>query len=247
MTSSKMKSRITVITVNYNDAFGLQKTLESLHSQNYKSWDHIIIDAASTDSSLSVIKKNAKFISKWVSEKDQGIYDGMNKGIAFAKTDWIILMNSGDIFYDSSSLNEAAKLISDDVSVIYTDTIVRRAYDRYIICNHETMRIVHQSILYRKSLHKKYGNYFVKTPIINSDFIFLNLCRNEVWQKSSHPLSIVEGYGLSSSIKSFYQKHAISFLFGDDSSIKLASILLLYPLYRFIKKPFVLLKNILKL
>lgn len=91
--------RLSIITINYNDAEGLRKTLVSVASQTCRDIEHIIVDAASTDGSVDVIKEYAKTSTHpviWSSEKDKGIYDGMNRGIRKASGDYCQFLNSGD-------------------------------------------------------------------------------------------------------------------------------------------------------
>lgn len=92
--------KLSIITINYNNAEGLRKTLASVAFQTYPNIEHVIVDAASTDRSVEVIKEYAD-VSKhtviWSSKKDKGIYDGMNRGIKKATGDYIQILNSGDI------------------------------------------------------------------------------------------------------------------------------------------------------
>ena len=91
---------LSIITINRNNAAGLVKTLNSVASQNQKNFEHIIIDGASTDDSVSVIKEyvtNTQNQVRWVSEPDDGIYNAMNKGIRMAEGEYIQILNSGDI------------------------------------------------------------------------------------------------------------------------------------------------------
>ena len=83
-------SLITIITVNYNNETGLEKTLKSVCTQSYNDFEYIVIDGGSTDGSLEIIERYKSFISYWVSEKDNGVYHAMNKGINRAKGDFIL-------------------------------------------------------------------------------------------------------------------------------------------------------------
>lgn len=92
--------KISIVTINYNNVEGLRRTLASVAAQTYRDIEHIIVDAASTDGSVEIIKEYAD-VSKhtviWSSKKDKGIYDGMNRGIKKATGDYIQILNSGDI------------------------------------------------------------------------------------------------------------------------------------------------------
>ena len=97
--------RLSIITINYNNAEGLRKTLASVASQTYANIEHIIVDGASTDGSVDVIKEYANQLHithstihlLWSSEKDNGIYDAMNRGIRKATGEYVQILNSGDL------------------------------------------------------------------------------------------------------------------------------------------------------
>ena len=99
----------SVITINYNNVDGLSKTIASVLSQVNKDYEFIIIDGGSTDGSLDVINKSADKLSYWVSEKDTGPFQAMNKGVRRAKGEYCIFMNSGDSFYDNYVLEIFSK------------------------------------------------------------------------------------------------------------------------------------------
>lgn len=101
--------KYSIITINYNNKEGLHKTIESVKSLHSEEYEYIIIDGNSTDGSVDIIKDNESFITYWISEKDNGIYNAMNKGIRQARGEYIIFMNSGDIFYDPEVLNNVGK------------------------------------------------------------------------------------------------------------------------------------------
>ncbi len=88
---------ISIITVVFNNASHLQKTLNSIFDQKYQNYELIIIDGGSTDGTLDIIKKNENKIDKWISEKDNGIYDAFNKGMKLAEGDYLGFVNSDDI------------------------------------------------------------------------------------------------------------------------------------------------------
>ena len=98
--------KLSIITINFNNRYGLRKTIESVVNQTWQEFEYIIIDGGSTDGSVEVIKEYADRIDYWVSEPDKGIYDAMNKGIDQAKGEYCLFMNSGDCIYQSTTLEE---------------------------------------------------------------------------------------------------------------------------------------------
>lgn len=104
---------ISIITVTYNDCSGLEKTLQSVQNQTYRNIEHIIIDGGSIDATFDIIKKYENGIHYWVSEKDEGIYDAMNKGIDIANGDFVIFMNAGDGFYEPGTVEKVLSQIND--------------------------------------------------------------------------------------------------------------------------------------
>ena len=105
-TSLKEKPLITVITVVFNGEQYLEGTILSVINQTYDNVEYIIIDGGSTDGTLDIIRKYEHAIDYWVSEKDRGIYDAMNKGIDLATGEWLNFMNAGDNFYCSKTISE---------------------------------------------------------------------------------------------------------------------------------------------
>ena len=105
--------KLSIITVNYNDAKGLERTIRSVISQSYRDFEFIVIDGGSSDESLDIIKKYERYINYWVSEPDGGIYPGMNKGLRQAKGDYVNFMNSGDSFHSTDVLERIFSLDAD--------------------------------------------------------------------------------------------------------------------------------------
>ncbi|MCX6276121.1 MAG: glycosyltransferase family 2 protein [Bacteroidetes bacterium] len=97
---------ISVITINRNNAAGLQKTMLSVCAQDFKDLEYIVVDGASDDGSLQVVEANKGCVSHFISEKDKGIYDAMNKGIAKASGEYLLFLNSGDRFAESNVLTK---------------------------------------------------------------------------------------------------------------------------------------------
>lgn len=101
--------KYSIITVNYNNKTGLEKTIKSVISQTFKDFEYIVIDGGSTDGSVEIIREHADEITYWVSESDKGIYNAMNKGVMKAQGDYLNFMNSGDCFHSINVLSEILK------------------------------------------------------------------------------------------------------------------------------------------
>lgn len=114
--------KISIVTICYNVADDLNKTIHSVASQTYTNIEYIIVDGNSSDNSLKVIHEHEHTISKWISEPDKGIYDAMNKGIDMSTGDWIIFMNAGDLFYNQTIIEKLCdKLYDPSVGIVYGD------------------------------------------------------------------------------------------------------------------------------
>lgn len=114
--------KITVVTVCFNAEKTLEKTIQSVINQTYDNIEYIIIDGASTDGTLDIIKKYESKIALWKSEPDKGIYDAMNKGIKLATGDWINFINAGDVYNNCNVLSSFFKEVSKNTTIAYGDT-----------------------------------------------------------------------------------------------------------------------------
>ena len=179
--------KLSIITINYNNAEGLRKTLASVAAQTYKQIEHVIVDAASSDGSVDMIKEYAEetaYPVSWSSKKDKGVYNGMNIGILRATGDYIQILNSGDILAapdvtermisELDSLNAKRSSLNDDsIAILYGNML--KSYDGKTIINRDTCgngMYTPESFLYfykgtlnhdcayiRRDLFDKYGLY----------------------------------------------------------------------------------------
>lgn len=106
--------KYSIITINFNNKEGLERTIKSVINQTYKDYEYIIIDGNSTDGSKDVIDQYNKYIDYWVSEPDGGIYDAMNKGTLVAHGDYCNYLNSGDCYHDQTVLEHMANIESEE-------------------------------------------------------------------------------------------------------------------------------------
>lgn len=114
---------LSIITINFNNKDGLQKTINSVIQQSFKDYEWIIIDGGSSDGSEDVIKTHQSHFSFWCSEPDKGIYNAINKGLLHASGDYIQFLNSGDWLYNSTSLEKAFAQIDGKYDIYYGDMV----------------------------------------------------------------------------------------------------------------------------
>ncbi|WP_417766216.1 glycosyltransferase family 2 protein [Spongiibacter tropicus] len=106
----------TIITINYNNKKGLEKTLQSVRSQSFKDFEFVVIDGGSNDGSRGVIERS-RVVDEYISEPDSGIANAFNKGLALSSGDYVCFLNSGDIFSSSSVLEDVAEKLGAGRSV----------------------------------------------------------------------------------------------------------------------------------
>lgn len=158
--AKKKNMRFSVITINYNNKEGLEHTIESILSQTNKDYEYIIIDGGSTDGSTDVIKTYQDHITYWLSEKDQGVYHAMNKGVAHAHGDYLIFMNSGDRFYSPDVLSSLYEYQEDIIcgKVLKGDSSRPSGHHKQIISLVDLMRasLPHQAMFIKRELLLKH-------------------------------------------------------------------------------------------
>ena len=195
----------------------------------------VVIDGGSTDGTLETIRQHAAAINDWISESDEGIYHAMNKGVALADGEWLLFMNAGDEFVSFDALSSAVAVAGPDLDVVYSDWIYREN-STFAKADFARMNVRHQSIMYRKSLHGVFGLYVVGKGVTISDFVFFLSIAKTRWAYCARPISICDKAGASGKPTHFYQRMAAELLFGRRSRLSVAAILLLHPLYRFLKR-----------
>jgi glycosyltransferase len=120
--SANKNMKISVITATYNSAQTLKDTIKSLNSQSYPDIEYIIVDGASTDSTLTIVEQYGHRVTTVISEKDNGIYDALNKGIALATGDVVGFLHSDDLFADDRVLSRiAAEFSKESTDAVYGD------------------------------------------------------------------------------------------------------------------------------
>ena len=180
-----MSIKLSIITINYNNYSGLQKTMKSVFEQIWKDFEYIIIDGGSNDGSNEHIESNSNKLSYWVSEKDKGIYNAMNKGILKSTGEFLLFLNSGDYFVNSNSLFKFIKKVDSKFDIIYGDwyqifssgQIYESIYPDDLTFYFLAFQsgLPHQSTFIKRQLFLEYGLYD-ENLVITADWkFFLNL------------------------------------------------------------------------
>jgi glycosyltransferase involved in cell wall biosynthesis len=116
------KIKLSIVTVSYNQAPFIERTIESVLGQDYKNVEYIIIDGGSTDGSVEIIKRYESRLAYWKSEKDDGQVDGINKGLRLVTGDWVAFQNSDDIYYPGYFQRVVDAIMADtDLGLIYSN------------------------------------------------------------------------------------------------------------------------------
>lgn len=164
--------KLTVITIVYNNVRDIERTVLSVLNQTYPNIEYLVIDGASTDGTLELLKKYEGRLTKLISEKDNGIYDAMNKGLAMASGDYILFMNSGDELYASDTV-ENVFASAPEADIYYGETEMydedwkslgqrrHKAPETFSWKDFKYgMSISHQAIYIRRSLTEPYDSQY---------------------------------------------------------------------------------------
>jgi glycosyltransferase involved in cell wall biosynthesis len=202
-----LKPKISIITVNYNNLEGLQQTVDSVSSQTWQGFEHIIIDGGSTDGSVAYIASTSDRFAYWVSEPDKGVYHAMNKGIAQASGEYLLFLNSGDHFFSAKVLEQNHQAIQEH-AIIYFNLQVIEGHKIFIKEYPEVLSFsyfVKDTLPHPATFIAKAA--FEKTNLYNEDFRILSdwkffldsICKyNVTYNKVNTTLSTFYIGGMSS-------------------------------------------------
>lgn len=176
-----MTPHLSIITINYNNAAGLEKTIRSIISQSYKNMEYIVIDGNSSDGSKDIINQYAGSITYHVSEPDTGVYNAMNKGIKKATGQYLLFINSGDELLNAQSI----ELVAADIhthDIVYgdlqlqlsaTQTRIKTYPDSLVFSYFMLDSLPHPASFIQRSLFDKLGYYNESLKIVSDWGFFL--------------------------------------------------------------------------
>lgn len=182
--STDQKPLITIITIVFNDEKFIEQTILSILTQTYANVEYIIIDGGSTDKTVDILKKYNDQIDYWISGKDNGIYDAMNRGIQLAQGEMIGLINSGD-YCDQNALESFAAACSSKIACYYTDNFI--VFDSMKMVTRKKasfnyrrgMPICHQSLFIAMKTYREIGLYSLKYRLLSDYDFFLKILKDK--------------------------------------------------------------------
>jgi len=222
---------LSIITINKNNGAGLEKTIQSVICQTSNDFEYIVIDGASDDESVEIIAKYADRINYWVSERDTGVYNAMNKGIRKAQGKYCLFLNSGDWLISPETLKDVFEEIRDNSSdifysdVIMTDGRIRQFQSKITINYLLYTHLNHQNTIIKCSLFSKH--FYNENLNISSDWEFF---LHEYWNNKSmfHKLktniAIYDTTGISS--RDLKMRHAEDLIVYHNVFNDLADIII---------------------
>ncbi|MCW5519183.1 glycosyltransferase [Aureitalea sp. L0-47] len=187
--------KISVVTVNYNNANGLSKTIQSVLAQDLDELEYIVIDGGSEDKSTEVIKSFESSIDHWISESDSGVYEAMNKGIDRASGEYVLFLNSGDEFFTSETLKKVLPQLDSGKDIYYGNLIfihklkeMSRDYPKSMDFEYFLERsLPHPGSFIRRSLFDTIFRYSEHFRIVSDwEFFIVAILKEKVSYKHLH-------------------------------------------------------------
>jgi glycosyltransferase involved in cell wall biosynthesis len=184
------KPIITIIIATYNEQNNIVRTLSSIQEQKYRDIEVIVVDGASTDETVGILKENQDIINKWISEKDSGIYDAWNKALKLCSGEWIMFLGAGD-YLNPSAVEKYVNCINNsesDINFVSANGVIVRDNGKIVSKVGQSfqkqrflkyMTICHPSALHHKSLFEEFGS-FDSSYHISADYAFLLRSLNSI-------------------------------------------------------------------
>lgn len=197
--------KLSIITINYNNASGLLKTARSIASLTFNDYEWLVIDGGNIDSSLQIIKEYNHLISYSCSEPDNGIYNAMNKGITKSKGEYLIFMNSGDCFYSPDILDMVflgktdSDILYGNILYVYKDREeLKKAPSELTLRFLYEYTIYHQASFIKRTLFIASEGYDEKLKIVSDWKMWLIwILQNRKFQYINKIICRFDAYGIS--------------------------------------------------
>lgn len=231
-----MSIKLSIIIATYNAAKILHTALNSVKVQSFQEWECIVIDGASSDETVNIIKEFTNIDSRfrYISEPDKGIYDAFNKGWKLAKGEWIYYLGADDIL-SKNALKRVFEIANDDVDIIYGNVIYKhkqKLFSKKPLLNTSLLRkqmiCSHQAIIMRKSTINELKGFNIKYKIsADYDLTLRCLLKNKKFKYIDIDIAIFDCNGVSNGFKPIIdaykirkENHSIGFFQNNIEAIK---------------------------
>ncbi|GGI22895.1 glycosyltransferase family 2 protein [Pedobacter mendelii] len=187
-----MNKKLSIITVNYNDKAGLEKTINSVKQQTWQDFDYFIIDGGSTDGSADIVNIYKNEFAHCISEPDNGVYNAMNKGIRLATGDYLLFLNSGDSLKSYTTLQEIEVYLNNEKDIYYGDAnyqekdgdVIRTYPDKLSFSFFYKHNLSHQATFIKRNLFENIFFYNENHKIVSDwEFFIYAICKKNVTYK----------------------------------------------------------------
>ncbi len=184
MSEASPKPLFSIITVCYQAAAALRKTLESVRDQDFSQYEHLVIDGGSRDGTVELLQSQTSPRLRWISESDEGLYDAMNKGLAMASGQFVWFVNAGDLIEGPEVLTRLATRVTPEVDILYGD--VRMVSPEGQVLGTRSEVTTQRTPVVLKWQDMKYGmvvshQAFIPRKSICDPYISSNLCADIDW------------------------------------------------------------------
>ncbi len=230
-----MDIQISIITITFNAQIALESTLKSVFIQEFQNYEHIIIDGKSSDKTLEVIEKYKRNNLKILSEKDFGISDAFNKGLKIASGNYICFLNAGDIFVNSTILQQISQKLTEKMVTFALDKSNSKFHKKYAdVTQHLDIKkrtlINHQVTFVHKSIFDRFGAFNISYKIrMDYDFFLRTLPHTKI---IFHNIAIIK-YDAGTSGATFNQiRYECEGIIAEYLNLKKSNLYLIKLLYR---------------
>jgi len=233
---------VSVVTVVRDDVGHIARTLDSVLAQREAALELVVVDGGSRDGTQAIVQGYGSRIGAFLSEPDRGIYDAMNKGIELARGEYVLMMNSGDVFASDDALSSLLRVTRPGVQQVVFGAWERLGTGgRSTRCHPTPERgfFNHQAVLYSRSLHRRFGGYVCAPGFSTADYLFFNTvlaATDVVCRTTDATVARIDVSGISAGLQTTSQKYAIDHLFGRSGRMKLLAVLAFHPAYYGVKR-----------
>jgi len=184
--------KVSVVTVVYNMAHNIQRAVESVLSQDYKNIEYIIIDGGSEDGTCEIINRYSAFIDIFVSERDNGIYDAMNKGVLLSSGDVVAFLHSDDVYANETVISDIVNCFANGTQGVYGDLVytdkadVNKVFRYWKSCDFSTSLLSkgwmppHPTLFLRREVYQKYGAFDTSFKIAGDYDFMLRILKDNI-------------------------------------------------------------------